>query len=110
MKLNKIYKDAGIVEGLISEDLKSKLQVLAGVNEEDYNYTDRGIKFEFKNSLNANFCQIVEYHDKIIIELRKKANNLVEGEYNKLVYEDIIDPRDLSDVFQQRTGIYLDYI
>ena len=62
---------------LISEDMRSKLEVLAGVNEEDYNYTERGIKFEFKNSLQANHCQIIEYHNQIIVELRKVASNLI---------------------------------
>ena len=90
--------------------MRDKLEVLAGVNEDDYNYTERGIKFEFKNSMVANKCQIIEFHDKILVEFRKESNNLIEGTYNKLVSETIIEKHELQEFFESQTGIYLSYI
>ena len=95
---------------IMSEEMKSKLEVLAGVNENDYTYTERGIKFNFKNSLRANVCQIIEYHDKIIVELRRQSDNILEGTYNKLVSEKIIDKSELMEHFENETGVYLSYI
>lgn len=110
-----IEKEVELVESddiiaIMSEEMKNKLEVLAGVNEEDYTYTERGIKFNFKNSLRANVCQIIEYHDKIIVELRKETDNILEGTYNKLVSEKIIDKSDLMEHFENMTGIYLSYV
>jgi len=84
-----------------------KLKMLAGV--QDYNITERSLSFDFKNSLRANYCRITKYHDKVILELRKKADNILEGKYNKLVFEKIIDINDFEEVFENQTGIYLSY-
>ena len=94
----------------LNEKMKTNLETLAGVYEEDYTKTDRGIKFSFKNSLQANFCHIVEYHDKYIVEFRKIADNPIEGSYNILVSEDIIEPENLQEHFENVTGIYLSYL
>ena len=98
------------VTDYISEGLQEKLETLAGVQVDDYQLTERGIKFEFQNSLQANQCQIIEYHNNVIIELRKKTDNLLEGKMDQLVFEDVIHLSEIQNVFEDRTGIYLSYL
>lgn len=105
-----VIKKVDIAEGLISDTMKERLKTLAEVDEDSYSYTERGIKFSFANSRAANTCQIIEYHDKIIVEFRKIADNILEGTYNKLVSETVIDKKDLLEFFEEKTGIYLSYI
>ncbi len=97
-------------ENLLSRKTQKNLETLAGVKQDDYTITERGLKFQFENSLQANQCQIIEYHDKVIFELRKKVDNLLEGTYDKLIFEDIIDIREFQEVFESKTGIYLSYL
>jgi hypothetical protein len=85
------------------------LRVLAGVNEIKESNTGKSIEFDFKNSLKANYCQIVEYHDKYIMQLRKKYT--YDGkDYNQLVYESVIREQEIQDTFEAQTGIYLSYL
>ena len=99
-----------IVSDYISEQVQDRLETLAGVNEEDYKFTERGIAFEFTNSLQANRCQIIEYHDKYIVEFRKKTDNLLEGKMDQLVFEDVIHKDQFQGIFEDKTGIYLSYL
>ncbi len=95
---------------LLEEKTKSLLETLAGVQEENYTITERGLKFDFNNSLIANYCQIIEYHDNYLVEFRKIASNLIEGNYNKLVSERVIKKDDFQNYFESETGIYLSYL
>lgn len=95
---------------LISEKTKDLLETLAGVKEDDYCITERGVKFEFANSLRANQCQIIEYHNNYLVEFRKVASNLIEGNYNKLISERVIPKEDFQEYFESETGIYLSYL
>jgi hypothetical protein len=95
---------------MIPVEMKKQLEILAGVSEDDYKITERGIEFNFDNSLQANYCRIIEYHDNFIIELRKKTNNILEGKQNTLVAEDIVTPERLQEYFENKTGIYLSYL
>jgi len=88
--------------------MKKSLMVLANVNE--YNNTERGVNFTFENSLKCNYCNIIEYHDKYIIEFRKKTDDIIQGKQNKLVYEDIIPRENLQETFENITGIYISYL
>ncbi len=99
-----------IVSEILTEDLKQKLKVLAGVNESDIIYTDRGFKFTFERSLQANYCRVVQYHDNVIVEMRKKTDNLLEGQLDILVSEKIIKPQEFNEHFQDVSGVYLDYL
>lgn len=95
---------------IITEETKGLLETLAGVKEEDYTITERGIKFNFNNSLQANYCQIIEYHDNYLVEFRKIASNLIEGNYNRLVSEKVILKEDFQSHFENTTGIYLSFL
>ena len=95
---------------LLEDKTKGLLETLAGVKEEDYTITERGLKFNFNNSLRANYCQIIEYHDNYLIEFRKIASNLIEGNYNKLVSEKVILKEDFQNYFESETGIYLSFL
>ncbi len=97
-------------EYIIPEKMKMALEALAGVKNEDIEYTSRGLRFNFSNSLVANYCQIIEYHDDYLVEFRKKSDNIIEGTSNLLVSEKIIKPQELQDHFENLTGIYLSYI
>lgn len=99
-----------ILESTLNNKLLKNLETLADLKEEDIKILDNGFKFTFERSLKANFCRVVRYHDQVIVEFRKKADNLIEGSYDKLVFESVIKPAEFSDVFQKVTGIYLDYI
>ena len=94
----------------ISEDVQSKLETMAGVKTSSYTMTDRGIKFTFENSLQANQCQIIKYHDRFIIEFRKKTDSIMEGKMDQLVFEDVIKPAEFQQVFENVTGIYLSFL
>jgi hypoxanthine-guanine phosphoribosyltransferase len=98
------------VSDYINEDVQSKLSLLAGVNEDSYEFSERGIRFTFENSLQANQCQLIKYHDKYIVEFRKKTDNLLEGKMDVLVFEDVIDPRKFQEIFENVTGIYLSFM
>jgi len=98
------------MKNIIKEDMKKQLKILAGVNEDDYKITDRGIEFNFDNSLKANYCRIIEYHDNYIIEFRKKSDNLIEGKQNILVSEEVITQERLQEHFENKTGIYLSFM
>ena len=68
------------------------------------------IIFEFKNSLQANKCQVIPFKGKIIVEFRKVSDNLLEGTMDKLISEKVINKSDLQDHFESVTGIYLSYL
>ena len=99
-----------LLEQTLNTRLLENLKTLANVNEEDIEILDNGFRFTFERSLKTNFCRVVRYHDKVIVEFRKRTNNLIEGKYDRLVYESVINPSEFSDVFQNVTGIYLDYV
>ncbi len=99
-----------VVEDFIPLALQKLLETMAGVKDDSYVMTERGVRFTFENSLQANQCQIIKYNSNFLIEFRKKTDNLLEGKNDYLVFEDVIDPRDLQAVFENRTGIYLDYL
>lgn len=105
-----IKEQIKIIEEIMPQDLKDRLETLAGVTESDYTYSERGIKFDFDNSQFANRCQIIEYHDKIIVEFRKEMDSIIEGTYNKLMSEEVIEKENLLEYFETKTGIYLSYI
>ncbi len=98
------------VSDFISEDVQSKLKLLANVSEDSYEITDRGIRFTFENSLQANQCQLIKYHDKFIVEFRKKTDNILEGFMNQLVFEDVIREQEFQQIFENKTGIYLSFL
>ena len=98
------------VSDFISEDVQNKLEILSNVKTDNYTTTDRGIKFTFENSLQANQCQIIKYHNRIIVEFRKKTDNLIEGKVDRLVFEDVIKPQEFQTVFESVTGVYLSYL
>ncbi len=90
---------------ILNENQKKSLELLAGVQEIIETQGSRnGIEFNFKNSLKANFCKLVEYQDKYIIQLRKITEN-----GDKLVFESVIKEGEFSEVFQKQTGISIDY-
>ncbi len=95
---------------VLTQELKNKLETLAGVTESDITITERGFKFPFKNSLVANQCRVVKYHNGIILEMRKESDNLIEGTTNKLVFEDVIKNNEFLEVFENVTSIYLSYV
>jgi len=99
-----------ILEEVLPHDVLKNLETLAGVNESDITIGDNGIKFVFERSLKANFCRVVRYHDNVIVEFRKKTDNLLEGKMDQLVYENVIKAQEFSDVFESVTGIYLSYL
>ena len=99
-----------LLEKTLDARLLENLKTLADVNEEDIQILDNGFRFTFERSLKTNFCRVVRYHDKVIVEFRKRTDNLIEGKNDKLVYENVIKPEEFSDVFQNVTGIYLDYV
>ncbi len=94
----------------ISEDVQGKLETMAGVKTNSYTMTDRGIKFTFENSLQANQCQIIKYHDRFIIEFRRKTDSIIEGKMDRLVFEDVIKPDEFQQIFENVTGIYLSFL
>jgi len=106
----RIHEGVSLLEQVLTSDLKKKLETLAGVNEEDITITERGFKFNFKNSLKANYCRVVKYHDGVIVEFRKQTDNLLEGKMDRLIFEQVINPQEISTVFEDVTGIYLSYI
>ncbi len=95
---------------MIPENMIKSLDTLAGVKPEDYKVTERSVEFKFNNSLIANNCKIVSYHNNYIVEFRKISNSLVEGFSNKLVSETVIKPGDLTEHFENKTGIYLSFL
>lgn len=97
-------------EDILPETMVESLKTLANLDESAIVYTSRGLKFTFENSLRANYCQIIEYHDGYIVELRKKTDNIIEGKQNLLVSEAIIKPQELQSHFEDKTGIYLSYL
>lgn len=97
-------------ENIIPQLMAESLKTLAGVNKEDIVYTSRGLKFTFENSLRANFCQIINYHDNYLVEFRKRTDNLLEGKKNLLISEEIIKPQELQEHFENKTGIYLSFM
>ena len=99
-----------LLEKTLDARLLENLKTLAGVNEEDIQILDNGFRFTFERSLKTNFCRVVRYHDNVIVEFRKRTDNLIEGKNDKLVFENVIKPEEFSDVFQNVTGIYLDYV
>ncbi len=104
--MKKVYE----VDDFISADVQSKLALLAQVSEDSYEITERGIRFTFENSLQTNQCQIIKYHDKFIVEFRKKTDNMLEGKMNQLVFEDVIQPLEFQAVFENVSGIYLSFM
>jgi hypothetical protein len=96
-----------LVETILTPDMLKKLSMLAGLDEADIQITDRGFKFQFENSLRANQCRVIRYHNNVIIEFRKQTDNLLEGKSDSLIYEDVIKPENFQEVFEKQTGIYL---
>jgi len=94
----------------LPETMIESLKVLGNLKEEEIEYTTRGLKFTFENSMQANYCQIIEYHDSYIVELRKKSDNLIEGKMDILVSEEVINPENLIEHFENCTGIYISYL
>ena len=95
---------------MLTESTKSALRTLAFVNDLDLNVYENNhgkesLTFDFKNSLKANQCHIVEYvhrgQDMFVVQFRKD---------DKLVYESVIKPQEFDDVFEKVTGIYLTYL
>ena len=105
-----MHKGIEILESVFNNKLLKNLETLAGVNEDDIQILENGVRFTFERSLNANQCMVVSYMDNVIIEFRKKTDNLIEGKMDKLVYEDVIKESEFSDVFEKVTGIYLSYL
>ena len=105
-----MHKGIEILESVLDDKLLKTLETLASVNEDDIKILDNGFKFTFERSLSANQCMVVSYMDKVIVEFRKKTDNLLEGKMDKLVFEDVITPQEFSDIFEKVTGIYLSYI
>ncbi len=97
-------------EDILPEQMIQGLKALGNLDESSIVYTSRGLKFTFENSMKANYCQIIEYHDGIILELRKKTDNIIEGKKNILVFEKVIKTSELMATFEERTGIYLNYL
>ena len=97
-------------DAILPQPMIESLKALAGLDETKIEYTSRGLKFTFENSLAANYCQIIEYHDNIIVEFRKKTDNIIEGKLNRLVSEEIIPRDSLQEYFESATGIYLSYL
>ncbi len=95
---------------IITQEMKQALGTLAKVNEDDYKFTPRGVEFFFENSLRANRCKVIKYHNQVIVEFRKITNNPLEGKQDILLSERIINPDELMDHFETETGIYLNYI
>ena len=105
-----MHKGIQILEDVLDNKLLKNLETLAGVTEDEIKILDNGFKFQFERSLVANRCMVVSYMDKLIVEFRKKSSNLIEGEIDRLVFEDVIKAEEFSDVFEKVTGIYLSYI
>ena len=104
------HKGIEILENTLDAKLLKTLETLAGVNEDEIQILDNGFKFTFERSLNANQCMVVSYMDDVIVEFRKKTDNMLEGKMDKLVFEDVIKEAQFSDVFEKVTGIYLSYL
>ena len=95
---------------MLNESTKSALKTLAFVNDLDLNIYEnnhgkKSLTFDFKNSLKANQCHIVEYvyrnKDMFVVQFKKD---------DKLVYESVIKPQEFEKVFENITGIYLSYL
>lgn len=99
-----------LVDEILTQDFRKKLEDLAGVKEEDITITERGFKFSFKNSLQANRFRVIKYHDNVIVEFRMVTDNLIEGFADKLVHESVVKPQEVYTKFQDVTNIYLDYV
>jgi len=109
-KGNKMHEGIDILESILDKKTLKTLETLAGVNEDEIKILPNGFKFTFERSQVANHCMVVSYMDKVIVEFRKKTNNLLEGQMDQLVFEDVIKPAEFSDIFERVTGIYLSYI
>ena len=99
-----------ILEEVLDNKLLKSLETLADVSEDKITITETGFKFNFDRSPSANFCRVVRYHDNLIVEFRLVTDNLIQGTMDQLVFEQVIKAQEFSDVFQQVSGIYLDYI
>ncbi|MCD6435674.1 MAG: hypothetical protein J7L15_04740 [Clostridiales bacterium] len=97
-------------EEILPEKMIQGLKVLGNLDESAIVYTSRGLKFAFENSMKANFCQIIEYHDDYLVEFRKKTDNIIEGKKNILVSECIIKPQELIEHFENKTGIFITFM
>ena len=106
----RIHEGVSLVESILTTEFKDKLETLAGLKEENINITDRGFNFTFENSLQANYCQVIKYNDQIILEFRKRTDNLLQGKMDQLVFEKVIKPQEMCDIFEDVTNIYLSYI
>ena len=98
---------------ILNENTQKSLEQLAGVKEFKTTggiYGRIGVEFDFMNSTKANYAKIVEYHDRFIMQLRKKGKDPLSGkETDQLVFEDIVKEQEISKVFEQRTGISINY-
>jgi len=110
MRNKNLHEGVQLLEEVLDKKTLKNLETLAGVNEEDIEIFDNGFKFQFERSLRANRCKVIKYHDKIILEFRKVASGLIEGNYDRLVYENVINPSEFQEVFEYQTSIYLSYI
>jgi len=107
--MSRIHEGVNILDEVITKNLDN-LETYAGVTEEDITIGTNNVKFAFENSLKANRCQVVKYHDKYIVEFRKVTDNLLEGQMDKLVFEDVISSADFMGVFESVTGIYVSWV
>ena len=111
-KMHETVKTHGgiiILENVLSKKLLKNLETLADVQEADIKILPNGFKFTFERSQVANHCMVVSYMDKVITELRKKTDNLMEGQMDILVAEEVIKEAEFADWFESKTGIYLSY-
>ena len=106
----RIHEGVSLVEQILTPEFKGKLETLAALKEEDIKITERGFNFTFENSLQANYCQVIKYNNQIILEFRKRTDNLLQGKMDQLVYEKVIKPQEIYDIFEDVTNIYLSYI
>jgi hypothetical protein len=94
---------------MLNESTKNSLKILGGV--QDFTETigsRKGIEFSFNNSLKSNYCKLIEYQDRYIIQLRKISTDpFTQEEKDRLVYESIIKEQEFNEVFEKETGIYL---
>ena len=107
--MSRIHEGVNILDEVITKNLDN-LETYANVTHDDITIGTNNVKFAFEDSLKANKCQVVKYHDKYIVEFRKVTDNLLEGKMDQLVFEDVISASEFMDVFEHVTGIYVSWV
>jgi len=97
------------INEVLDEKFKYQLNTLANVSESDIKENTRtnSISFFFENSLKANHCKIVKYHDKYILALEKVKEIPFDEPEKTLVYEQVLNKQEIKPEFERITGIYL---